>query len=66
LPPVEYEYETIGFEDDSQDHSTMILDGPLSELYDMESRPMQSFDQIFEKKVQKRLAIFHAKPIDRT
>lgn len=40
--------------------------GPQAELYDYESRPMQNLDTIFEKKMSKRLAAFHAKLLDRT
>lgn len=34
--------------------------------YSLENRPLQNFDTIFEQKVGKRLAAFHAKPLDRT
>ena len=51
------------YPDEEQDS---IMLGPQTEIYDAESRPMQTLDAIFEKKMSKRLAAFHAKLLDRT
>ena len=44
----------------------MVHCGVFSSLYNMSDRPKGTLDNIFEAKMQKRLATFHNKPIDRT
>ena len=57
LPKVEYDLD-LGLSTD-----VSILQ---ETAYTKESRPMESIDAIFERKMSKRLTKFHAKPIDRT
>lgn len=51
IPKVEYELD---------------LNDMALPIYSHESRPLEILDQVFERKMSKRLSKFHAKPIDRT
>lgn len=51
IPKVEYELD---------------LNDMALPIYSHESRPLETLDQVFERKMSKRLSKFHAKPIDRT
>jgi hypothetical protein len=68
LPRVEYDLdfgpfgETYMSLEDNGEYSTMMQET----VYTKQNRPMESIDAIFERKMSKRLAKFHAKPIDRT
>lgn len=42
------------------------MEGIHDNLYTEKTRPGNQLDLIFEKKMQKRLASYHNKPIDRT
>jgi hypothetical protein len=44
----------------------IVHHGVYDVLYNMNQRPKETLDIIFEAKMQKRLATFHNKPIDRT
>ena len=44
----------------------IVHHGVYDQLYNMNQRPKGTLDNIFEAKMQKRLATFHNKPIDRT
>ena len=44
----------------------IVHHGVYDQLYNMNQRPKETLDMIFEAKMQKRLATFHNKPIDRT
>ena len=71
LPPVEYEIEPMqfGFQnyepkvDPSQDQ---LMLGAHGELYNSETRPLETLDTGFEKLIQRRLARFHGSLIERT
>ena len=68
LPKVEYDIDFVPFGDSqmSTDISGNISTVMHDTVYTKETRPMESIDAIFERKMSKRLAKFHAKPIDRT
>lgn len=69
LPRVEYEVEYGYFDNGESDNSLeedSLMLGNDEYLYTYENRPLRDMDTIFEKKMSKRLASFHAKLIDRT
>ena len=73
IPQVEYEIEigNFGFdsyekdadEDDKIEDKMML--GALPSQIDYNSRPLNSLDQLFEKRMKTRLSKYHAKIYDR-
>ena len=73
LAPVEYEINFGCFDygdgeptKETEQAEDLIMTDVHSDLYTQETRPLSQMDLIFEKKMGKRLALFHNKPIDRT
>lgn len=64
LPRVEYE---IDFGDYSKDEEGDQVSNVFEDAaYTYENRPMKTIDAIFERKMGRRLTLFHSRPIDRT
>jgi len=60
IQQVEYEIEPAVYEEDT------VMTGVSDSLLTKEDRPFKSLDQVFEKRMNQRMAVFHCSLTDRT